>query len=190
MGVLTSSQYLEGIQKKDPRLLNEIYKQFRPMIAKLIENNGGNSVDAEDIFQDALSIIYLQIQEKGLTITTQFSTYLYAVAKWQWFNKLRRKKFTSGVTIDDPMILSREADAELDLEKSERYLLYRKKFETLGVDCRNILTLTLIEDLDYKAVAHKLGLASEGYARKKKHECKEKLVKAIREDASFVELKN
>ncbi len=187
---IDNSQFLEGIRRKNVEILKSIYREFFPMVRRFVLDNQGTSQDAEDLFQNALEAIYLKVREDQLVLTAKFSTYLFELCRRQWYKKFRRKKFESSVTMDDPMVL-REIEAAMPiLEQTERYQLYREKFGGLGADCQEILTLTLVEERDFREVTAIMQLSSEGFARKKKHDCKEKLLKSIRQDPRFQELKS
>jgi RNA polymerase sigma factor (sigma-70 family) len=69
--------------------LNSLYKHF-PMIRKLIRSKGGNSKDAEDIFQEALIILIRKAKDKDFKLTAQLSTYLFSVCRFLWKDQLNR----------------------------------------------------------------------------------------------------
>ena len=59
-------RYIEGILSDDDKILREIFKEFYPPIKKYILKNNGSTSDAQDLFKEALKIIYLQSKD-GLT---------------------------------------------------------------------------------------------------------------------------
>jgi hypothetical protein len=67
--------------------------------------------------------------------------------------------------------------------------LYREKFQLLGDDCQKLLTL-YFEKKNMEDIAKAMGFGSEGYARKRKFQCKEKLTKLIKSDERYGELKS
>jgi DNA-directed RNA polymerase specialized sigma24 family protein len=69
--------------------LNSLYKHF-PMIRKLIRSKGGNTKDAEDIFQEALIILIRKAKDKDFKLTAQLSTYLFSVCRFLWNDQLKR----------------------------------------------------------------------------------------------------
>lgn len=83
-----------------------------------------------------------------------------------------------------------EGEVELleEMDKRERLKLYQEKFQLLGEDCQRILTL-FYNGIKMDEIAQKMGFASAGYAKKRKHKCKEKLVALITADERFNELK-
>ena len=90
--------------------------------------------------------------------------------------------------VDNHDKLDGEVALSEEMDKRERLKLYREKFQLLGEDCRKILTL-FYDGVKMDEIADKMGFASAGYAKKRKHRCKEKLVALITEDDRFNELK-
>lgn len=73
------------------------------------------------------------------------------------------------------------------IEKNERYLLYKKHFNRLPESCKKLLLL-FFEGNKMKDIAIKMGFASEGYARKRKHHCQKNLLNSIANDPLYNEL--
>ena len=63
---------------KSEKALRSLYKHF-PMMQKIIRHNGGNTQDAEDVFQEALIILVRGIKENDFTLTAKLSTYLFSI---------------------------------------------------------------------------------------------------------------
>lgn len=184
----TDDVYLLAILENDSSTIRTIYEKFQPSIIKYITSNNGSPQEAEDIFADGLVVIYRKLMKGNFELRVKFHTYLYSVCQRLWWNKLRRKKFKSGVTLDDDRILSITDDAQVAIEKTERYSLYQDKFLLLGEACQKILSLTLREGKKMVEVAEIMNI-SAGFARKKKHICKGRLIALIQKDTRFNELK-
>lgn len=187
---MKASYYLAGIRRHDQTILKEIFREYLPGIQQYTQANHGASQDAEDLFMDALEVIYRQITEKGLSdLSCSFYTYLYEICKRLWLKKLRRNKFQSGVTTDDLLVLTGDENPQEALEDCERHGLFWEKFTLLGKDCQKVLELSLLDELSAEDIARLMGYASAGYARKKKYECKEQLVSFIVQDARYEEVR-
>ena len=52
---------IAGLKGRDILVINYIYKQAYPQIRYLVITNSGSKMDAEDLFQDALVVIYQKI---------------------------------------------------------------------------------------------------------------------------------
>jgi RNA polymerase sigma factor (sigma-70 family) len=187
---MKASHYLTGIRRHESTVLQEIFREYLPGIRLYVGANHGTDEDAEDLFMDALEAIYRQITEKGLSdLSCSFYTYLYEICKRLWLKKLRRGKYQSGVTPENLMVLTDDEDPHKALEETERHGLFWEKFTLLGQDCQEVLRLSLLDQLSAEEIARYMDYASPGYARKKKHECKEQLVGYIVQDARYEEVR-
>ena len=73
------------------------------------------------------------------------------------------------------------------MEEEERYRLYRAKFRELSENCRRVMSL-YFQKVPMEEIAQLMGFASVNYAKKRKYQCKEKLVSLVRADESFSQL--
>ena len=181
---------IKGLREHDRTTIEYLFEQFFPLIENMVRANGkGSRQEAEDLFMNALEVLYLKVQDEDFKLTCAFSTLLFEICKRQWLKTLKYKKRIVRVTFDYQSELIEENDLMLVLEQSERYHLYRAKFKELSEGCREVLSMFL-EGISMKDIAERLGFASEQYARKRKFKCKEKLLKLVRKDVRFKELIN
>jgi DNA-directed RNA polymerase specialized sigma24 family protein len=93
---------VEGLRNKDHEKIRFLYRNYFDSIQRLILKNSGNTEDAEDIFQDALVIVYKKIQDNQLKLSCSFKTYMYAISRNLWLQKLQKKDNKSEELIDIP----------------------------------------------------------------------------------------
>lgn len=179
--------YLDGIKNRSDEVIQTIFDNYLPVITGFICKNSGNREDAQDIFMDAMEAIYRKLQDGNLILTSKFSTYLYEICKRLWYKRLRRKKWDSGVTPDDPVVSNLVKEMDKPIEETERLKLLRDKFALLPEDCQKVLKLSWHTDMNLKEIAELMGW-TYGYARKRKHLCLEKLIDLIKGDDRFGEL--
>ncbi len=191
MRELSVEEILKGIRAHDYKVLMYIYKSFYQQIKYFVNTNNGTDDDAQDVYQEALIVIYRKLVEEDLEIENcSFNTYLYSVCKLLWLKQLEKKRQKQDVYVEeDHDFVDLEDDNILDVfEKSERYKLYQKHFNELQEDCRKVIGLAL-ERLSLRDIAEIMGYKSEKYAKKKKYQCKEKLIEKIKQDPKYSELK-
>lgn len=180
---------LDGIRRGDEIVLKKLFSACLPSIKTLIIRQGGQEVDAEDVFMDALEAIFVRLQDNVLNLDrASFKTYLTQVCLFQWAKKKRRKKWEQPVTKDTLVVQRDMLDLSESLAEVDRANLVRLKTELMGMECRNILRWFLEEGRSMKEIAEALNI-SEGFARKKKFECKQRLFKLVQEDPIYQELK-
>ncbi len=186
---MNNQSLIEGLRNHDKTTIKYIFDKFFPMIEHLVKKNGkGTRQDAEDLFMNALEVIYLKTKKESFKLSCAFSTLLFEICKRQWLKILKRKNRLSRVTFYDQKELI-EQDFISALEQAERYQLYREKFEKLSEGCRKVLNMAL-EGTSMKEIAERMGFASKEYARKRKFKCKEKLLSLVRKDPRYPELIN
>lgn len=181
----TDEAIVEGIKLRDNRVIRFVYKDYFPTIKYLITTNSGTEIDAEDVFQDALVIIYRKVVNDGLILTSSFKTYLYSICRNLWLQRLDRKTFTSEFLDSDNLEDIQESiQFEFTDTESEKYKLFQQHFLKLSDDCQKILRLFL-EKTSLKEIADIMGFKSEKYAKTRKFMCKEKLKNRILNDPNF-----
>lgn len=185
---LDEEEYLEGIRCNDYKVIEDIIDTFEPRVIQYVIQNSGSKEDGEDVFMKALQIVFAKSQEGSLVLTSAFYTFLLGIVKYQWLNELRKRKRKKEVTFDKNELLINKEEVQVDYGEIEREILYREKFATLGTDCQKVLDMSLNEDKSMDQIADVMGYKSSGFARQKKHRCKEQLIKFIKSDPRFKEL--
>jgi RNA polymerase sigma factor (sigma-70 family) len=179
--IISDTSIIEGVFKQDEKTLNWLYDNYLQTIRKYVLNNSGSEEDVSDVFQDSIIILYKQITEGELNLTTDLKGYFFGVARNVWKSQLRRLQRTSELEFD---IVDEEEHAEKNsiiLEKIVSRVLLKLK-----PDQQMILNL-FSEGHSYEEIAEKMNLKNETYARRKKYLCKEALLELIKEDPEYQE---
>ena len=189
-GKLSNEDYLQGIRTGDSKILNSIYKEFQPGILQYIMKQGGSEEEAKDIFANAIIVVLRKVRGPGLELTSPFSAYLRAVCRNLWLKTFRTKSRTVGVT--EVMEKGLEDDSltpDAHLEKTVLNQLIREVFQKLGEDCQKVIQMRW-DGRSYADVRDTMGFKSEGYARKRKHVCYERLMGMVKNDPRIREFYN
>lgn len=177
---------LNGIRRNDTIVLQYIYKNFYSKINFFIKKNSGDDDDANDIFQEAIIIIFRKLKANELVLDCTFETYLYSVCRFLWLKQLEKRKIEKEKIKDNHDYNEDLYDDGLEkvADLNERYRLYQKHFTNLGKDCQKILQL-YFDKVPLKNIAQIMGFKSEKYAKKRKFKCKEYLIKSIKQDLEY-----
>ncbi|KOH46991.1 RNA polymerase sigma factor [Sunxiuqinia dokdonensis] len=182
----TNEELLHGILRNDNLILQYIYKNYFYKINFFIKKNSGDDEDSNDIFQEAIIIIYRKLKANDLVLDCEFETYIYSVCRFLWLKQLEKRKNEKEKIQDNhefnEEIYDRSFEETADL--NEKYKLYQKHFKNLGKDCQKILQL-FFDKVPLKQIAQVMGYQSEKYAKKRKYKCKEYLVKSIKQDIEY-----
>lgn len=178
-------QLAEGLKNRDNLVLRYLYEEYFPLVRAFVCQHGGDEDEAKDVFQESLVAIYRRLQQDGLSIEQSLKAYLLATARNIWFKKSEQ----SGRMAEYHKEYHR-LDMEDDTEGAflsqdeERYSLFQKHFLLLAKECRDILKL-FYERISLEEIASRLGYSSGNYVKKRKFFCKEALVKSIKEDPVY-----
>lgn len=186
MIVYSNLDLLNGIRRNDTIVLQYIYKNFYSKINFFIKKNSGDDDDANDVFQEAIIIIYRKLKANELVLDCTFETYLYSVCRFLWLKQLEKRKVEKEKIKDNHEYHEDLYDDSLErvADLNERYRLYQKHFTNLGKDCQKILQL-YFDKVPLKNIAQIMGFKSEKYAKKRKFKCKEYLIKSIKQDLEY-----
>ncbi len=182
----TNEELLHGILRNDNLILQHVYKNFFYKINFFIKKNSGDDEDSNDVFQEAIIIIYRKLKANDLVLDCSFETYLYSVCRFLWLKQLEKRK-TEREKIQDNHDFNDDIydnSFETTVDMNEKYKLYQKHFKNLGKDCQKILQL-FFDKVSLRQIAQMMGYQSEKYAKKRKYKCKEYLVKSIKQDIEY-----
>ncbi len=177
-------QLLDGIKSRNNEVLTFIYREYYPLIESFIVHNQGTVDDAKDVFQEAIISLYKYVTEENFRIEKTFKTYIYSVCRFIWLKQLRNRRIhlKNIVEMDEPEVVNHPSEENMDEELEMS--LYRKHFLQLEDECKKILQLSL-EKMPYDEIAKQMGFKSEKYVRNRKFRCKEVLIKNIKTDPDF-----
>lgn len=185
---VSQSDYLSAIVSGDRPGLVRMYAALFPAIRKLVRDYGGSEEAAKDVFQDATIVVYEKAQKPGFQLTSQFSTFFYGICRNLWMSR-QQKKSASEVTIPEHAKYIPDESHDVNLLQVERGKLFYKALRKLGEDCQKLLQF-FFQQMSMEEIAREMGFASEGYARRRKSQCKDRLVDLVKKDPEFAELQN
>jgi RNA polymerase sigma factor (sigma-70 family) len=126
-------------------------------------------------------VLYNQISEDKLHLTTDLKGYFFGIARNVWNAQLRKKHKTIELEFDLPDEEETEDQSDPTLER-----IISRVFQRLKPDQQMVLNL-FSDGLSYEEIAVKLNLKNEVYARRKKYLCKEALLELMKGDPEYQE---
>ena len=185
MTFYTDEAIIGGLKKRDSQIIRYVYKEYYPTIKFLITTNSGTETDAEDVFQDALVVLYRKIARENLVLTSSFKTFLYSICRNLWLQRLDRRVFRNEfLEMEDLGELQEIAYNEQPEDDQEKYRLFQQHFFKLSEDCQKVLKL-FMSKTSLKEIAEIMGFKTEKYAKTRKFMCKEKLKNSVINDPNF-----
>ncbi|MGC8864351.1 MAG: RNA polymerase sigma factor [Bacteroidales bacterium] len=188
---LVTSEILEGIRRNDPQVLHYVYQTYFKKVVHFVTSNSGTSTEASDVFQEALIVVFQRVRKEGPTLTRSFRSFFLGVIRNLWLKQLEARRRTQFQELSD------SGDIDVFQVRDDLYSAYdeallrqliHKYFNGLSEQCRTILEL-YARKMSVKDIAEQLGL-TENFVKKRKYECKEKLIRDLMNDPLFKHIFN
>ncbi|MDO9512754.1 MAG: sigma-70 family RNA polymerase sigma factor [Bacteroidales bacterium] len=186
---LSSNEIVNGILKNDKIVLHVIYRSYFGQVSRYVQRNHGSIEDAQDVFQEAIMVIFQKSKTTEFVLTCSFKSFLYTIVRYLWNAEVYKKHRTTRVDGDDFGNFDELEDLDHDtirlIEETETKRFIQKHFSTLSDKCQLLLKL-FIDRVPMKEISDLMGI-SEKFVKKKKFECKEKLIARIKNDPFYLE---
>jgi len=171
-------QEILNLLKKDDNLsinkaLKVIYEEVFPIVKKYILKNNGSEEEALDVFQECTVIFYNQVKEGRYEMNAKISTYMYSIARNQWYQQLRKKKRIDYKSEMDETTLV--ATHESDVSSLHATNVVDRLMEKLDGQCKKVLLMFYFKKQSMKEIMIEFELGSEQAAKTKKLRCMKKL---------------
>jgi RNA polymerase sigma factor (sigma-70 family) len=170
---MTDADLLAGIANHDPAALSYLYDRYHPPVARQTRKLGGNEADAFDVFQESVTILYLNVRTGKYQpqANAKLSTYLQGIAKNVWRGQQRKQKKLATVVLSEGQ---EPTLPETDPELRDRIERVEAALATLGDKCRRLLRLFYFEKLPLRRIAE-LMTFTEQTAKNSKYRCVQQL---------------
>lgn len=168
---------LKGLAGNDRKAVETIYRNHYRMIQTLIISNSGTSDDARDVFQEALIVLYEKAKSGSFELHAQLKTYIYAVCRRLWLNKLVLHKRFSGDLSDAPETIATEEDIEMHELRSRDFDMMEQALQNLGEPCKELLESYYLKKRNMSEIAREFGYTNAENAKNQKYKCLMRLKK-------------
>ena len=156
--------------------LTQLYRRAFPTVRRYVCRHGGTAHDAQDVFQDALVVLYEQATGGTLALTAAPGTYLVGIARNRWHHEQRRRARLPHEALPDEMeTLSKESEDSTTPDFAVLDYVAR-----LGEKCRNVLLAFYYFQQPLTQIAGTHGYRSVRSATVQKFKCLERLRESVR----------
>ena len=164
----------EALLADRERALTRLYRRAFPLVGRYVGSHGGTPQDAQDVFQDALVILYEQAVGGTLVLTASASTYLVGISRNLWHHEQRRRARLPHEALPDDL----EPLATEELEEATFAVL--DYVERLGAKCKSVLLAFYYFQQPLTQIAAANGYRSVRSATVQKLKCLERLRDSVR----------
>jgi RNA polymerase sigma factor (sigma-70 family) len=179
----SEQQLLEGIARNNRKMTEQVYRDnYRP-VAAWVTAHGGDSEDAADVFQEAMTILFQKSQLEAFRLSCKIGTYLVAVSKFVWYKKLeqRNRRPDFSLPTEDESFADRYVGYDDDIKIQEERELHFEQLssamEELGEPCRSLLDAFYTQDKSMQEIAGMFGYTNPDNAKTQKYKCLSRLKK-------------
>jgi len=171
-------QKLHGNRADQQLYFDRIYARCFPQIRSYLVQNNGNLEDAQDVFQEVLLILLRKIDDPQFVFTSSPNTYLYALARNIWLNRLKSRRIIQSVELtDDLNHVTDDTEAENECEIENRLSRWISKITRR---CQQIIhaIFFLKEPIDNLSI--RMGWKNRHTADNQKYKCIQQLKRATK----------
>lgn len=176
----TDTELLVGLAAGSREAVTAIYDLYHSVLTKWISSRGGEEIDAEDVFQEALMVLYEKAKSPEFCLTCKLSTYLFAVSKRLWYKKMEKAANDYSLMADfdeDKEPGSYDEDLQIHFDKEEQFHQLAKAMEQLGEPCSALLKAFYEEKRNMQEIAETFRYTNAENAKTQKYKCLTRLRK-------------
>ncbi len=157
---------------KEEKAFTRLYKLY-PKVEKYIQINSGSKGEAQDVFQEALVILFNKVESIKGNAAINIEGFLFNTCKLLWNNELRKKKVRQKSGEGDLNNLAYRDEIEIQLEKEVKLNAITEIFQKLEKKCKTILELFYYQNFSMEQIAKRFGYKAVQSAKAKKYKCME-----------------
>ena len=178
----TEQQLLAELAAGDRTAAERVYRQHHPTVVHWIINNGGAESDAEDIYQEAMVILFEKSQSEDFRLTCKIGTYLFAISKHLWYKRLQQMQRQPGYLPENTggeegRDWIYEDEIKVHEERESHYSQLNQALNQLGEPCASLLRAFYSQDKSMQQIASEFGYTNPDNAKTQKYKCLTRLRK-------------
>ncbi len=177
--LLSDKEIIRRIKTNDRTVLGDLYLNHEKPIMRFVLGHGGSRMDAEDVLQEAIIVLWRGVTSGQFESRAKISTYLFSVAKNIWFNESRRKKRQAEPKEDLSDYADTGGNALEMVVQQEKSNNLQRALEKLKKPCRDILYFFYFEKRSMNEIAQLLNFANSNTVKAKKYQCLQELKAGI-----------
>lgn len=152
-----------------------LYLKYFPVIASYIKQNRGSDEDAQDVFQEAIIVLFEKVKYSDFVLTSSLSTYLFAISKNIWLKHLRNHKFVVADQFEETLhntelLVSEEVEVDF-VEKVDSWL------NKITKHCQQVLRALFFYNQSIEMLMGIMGWKNRHTADNQKYKCIQQLKK-------------
>jgi len=152
---------IERFNNGDESAFNEIAKKYQQRIYWHARRMTGNHLDADEIVQEVLLVMYRKI--KTFNFRSSLYTWIYTITTTRSINFIKRRSLKQAFSLHDVENDQKsETDVITDLESKEEVKRLENFLQYIPAKQREVFILRAIDGLSYKEISEITGRSEGG----------------------------
>lgn len=168
---LSAQSILLAIRNGEDQVIEAIYHRHHPVFLRWIVRQGGSPEDAEDIFQEAMMVLYEKAHQADFVLSCQLGTYLFAVGKNRWYKRRQQNQYQDLEVPLEGLEGEVEEDGQRYEEKERYFERLEASLDALGSPCRELLRSFYFKGKSMDTIAEEMGYTNANNTKTQKYKC-------------------
>ena len=181
MQTISDTTLLQQLKTEDNASFQLLYKFYFPSVSYYVRQNMGNAEDAEDVFQEAITVLLQKVRQPQFVLTASLKTYLGAIAKNIWLKRLRDNKIISVENFDRYQQETSTFFPELKCEKTREDKV-SSWLAKITANCQRILKALFYHREPIESLMKKMGWKNRHVAANQQYKCIQQVKKERKKD--------
>jgi RNA polymerase sigma factor (sigma-70 family) len=175
-----SDQELVVLIKENHDYIGEVYKRCKKNSLFYLRRTATKSINdevLEDIFQDAIIVLYEKIIKGDFILTAKLQNYIDRVCYNMLVNYIKQNKIGSIVPLQNDGFIA-DILEPIENSKEPKFIALEKALEKMkaaGSHCYELLTLFWYHKKSHLEIAEKMNYSNDKTSKKQKSGCQERL---------------
>ncbi|MES2478013.1 MAG: sigma-70 family RNA polymerase sigma factor [Bacteroidota bacterium] len=165
---------LDALKSEQNKAYESLYDSYFGKVSRFICHNNGNARDAEDVFQDAMMVLVQKIRNDHFRLTASMGTYIMAISKNIWLNRLRNSKRQEEKSDKYFKTVFMEVDEAIDQERFYKSQL-QKYIYKVSKHCQAVIDDVFFKGKTTEQIQNDYGYSSKQNAANQQYKCVEQL---------------
>lgn len=165
---------IDALRAEQTKAFESLYRTYIDVVKRFVCNNSGTAADAEDVFQDAMMVLVQKIREDQFRLTASMGTYIMAISKNIWLNRLRDAKRIDKRYDAYLQTVFSEVDEAIEQEKFYKSQL-QKYIYKVSKHCQGVIEDVFFKGKSIEQIQQEYGYSSKQNAANQKYKCVEQL---------------
>ncbi len=181
-------QLLAEIRTGDEEILKTVYHSYWSHFKEFVLQLYGMSEDeAADIYTRSFTAFYFNIKDGKLVppLKSKLKTYLFGIGRNYIRKEFERKQKAPLELLSELQAveaLYRQPNVVDFYELEWQRQLVKKLLDQVDASCREILSLSFIQEFSDEAIRHRMEIPSENAVRQRRFNCLEKLRRLVQQN--------